>query len=185
MGYALARAAEMRGARVTLVSGPVSIAPPNNVAVIPVRSAADMADAVGRAFGEADIVIKSAAVADYTPKSVSDHKLKKTDAPLCIDFDRTQDILATLTPKKRHQVMVGFAAETQQLETFARQKLEAKGLDMIVGNLVGSDDSGFEADTNRVSFYFKDGTDESVDLMPKHDLAHLILDRVKNMLPPS
>jgi phosphopantothenoylcysteine decarboxylase/phosphopantothenate--cysteine ligase len=95
---------------------------------------------------------------------------------------RTRDILATVAPSKNHQIMIGFAAETRDLETYAKQKLTAKGLDMIVGNLIGAPGSGFEADTNVVNLYFKDGRQESLEQMPKADLAHVILDRVTALM---
>jgi len=183
MGYAIARAAEMRGAKVTLISGPVGLDPPNNVTVIPTTSAAEMATAVLQAFEETDILIKSAAVADYRPIETAPHKIKKTEASGSLTLERTQDILMAVAALKTHQVMVGFAAETRDLGTFARQKLTAKRLDMIVGNRIGAAGSGFEVDTNQVTLYFKNGERESVDMMPKAELAHLILDRVIALTP--
>jgi phosphopantothenoylcysteine decarboxylase/phosphopantothenate--cysteine ligase len=182
MGYAIARAAEMRGAQVTLISGPTAIAPPNNVTVIRVTSADQMAAAVTREFEETDLLIKSAAVADYTPADASPHKIKKTEAPQTLTLERTRDILKSIAPLKAHQLTVGFAAETRNLESFAREKLTAKGLDMIVGNLIGATGSGFDVDTNQVTLYFKDGTQESIDMMPKTDLAHVILDRLVGLM---
>ena len=178
MGFAIAQAAEMRGAQVTLITGPTHIIPPNNVRVIRITSADEMADAVIREFEETDILIKSAAVADYKPSDIAAHKIKKTDAPQTLSLVRNQDILKLVGPLKKTQVMVGFAAETCNMESFARDKLNAKGLDLIVANLIGAAGSGFEADTNQVNVYFKDGTQESLELMPKIDLAHVILDRV-------
>jgi phosphopantothenoylcysteine decarboxylase/phosphopantothenate--cysteine ligase len=183
MGYALAAAAEMRGAQVTLVSGPTHLSVPGDIDLVRVTSAAEMAAAVADAFGNCDILIKTAAVADYTPKVAAAHKIKKTDGPGTLDLERTRDILKTIAPLKKTQVMVGFAAETRDMETFAREKLAAKGLDLIVGNVIGADGSGFEVDTNRVTLFFKDGRREALDLMPKADLAHLILDRVADMVP--
>jgi phosphopantothenoylcysteine decarboxylase/phosphopantothenate--cysteine ligase len=183
MGYAIARAAEMRGARVTLISGPVSLDPPHNVNVIPTTSAAEMATAVLQAFEETDILIKSAAVADYRPTETAPHKIKKTEASSNLTLERTQDILMTVAALKTHQLMVGFAAETCDLGTFARQKLTAKRLDMIVGNRIGAAGSGFEVDTNQVTLYFKNGDRESIEMMPKAELAHLILDRVIALTP--
>ena len=182
MGYALARAAEMRGAQVTLISGPTCIDSPNNVKVIRVNSADEMAAAVKQEFEKADILIKSAAVADYKPAEAAPHKIKKTDALQTLTFERTPDILKSIAPLKKDQIMVGFAAETRNLESFARQKLNAKGLDLIVGNLIGAAGSGFEVDTNQVNLYFKNGTQESLNMMSKADLAHVIMDRVVAMM---
>jgi phosphopantothenoylcysteine decarboxylase/phosphopantothenate--cysteine ligase len=181
MGYAIARAAEMRGADVTLISGPVGIAPPNNVNVIAVDTAAQMHDAVMRHAGEAQIIIKSAAVADYTPAQTASHKIKKADGPETLVLDRTQDILKSIAGNGKGRITVGFAAETQELDRNATEKLQAKQLDLIVGNLVGADGSGFQADTNQVTLYFKDGSRTTLDKMPKTDLAHIILDHIVQM----
>jgi phosphopantothenoylcysteine decarboxylase/phosphopantothenate--cysteine ligase len=153
------------------------------VNVIPTTSAAEMATAVLQAFEETDILIKSAAVADYRPTETAPHKIKKTEASSNLTLERTQDILMTVAALKTHQLMVGFAAETCDLETFARQKLTAKRLDMIVGNRIGAAGSGFEVDTNQVTLYFKNGDRESIEMMPKAELAHLILDRVIALTP--
>jgi phosphopantothenoylcysteine decarboxylase / phosphopantothenate---cysteine ligase len=182
MGYAIARAAAMRGAHVTLITGPTSIAPPEGVMCIPVTSAAEMATAVLEQMDRADIIIKSAAVADFRPAAAASLKVKKEDAALSLQLERTQDILKAVGARKKNQVLVGFAAETHELDRFAAGKLKAKNLDMIVGNLIGAPDAGFGADTNRASIYYKDGTCESVDLMSKKDLAHLLLDRVGRLV---
>jgi len=178
MGYALAQAAEMRGARVTLISGPTTLATPNFVDFVPVTSAQDMCDAVLKHSEHADIIIKSAAVADYRPASEAPHKIKKTDGQETLILERTADILKTIARRKGTQLVVGFAAETQNLDVFAREKLAAKQLDLIVGNLIGAEGAGFEGDTNQVNLYFKDGAKKALDVMPKSDLAHLILDQV-------
>lgn len=178
MGYAVARAAAMRGAAVTLISGPTALTPPPNVKTIQVTSAAEMASAVLNAMDHHHIIIKTAAVADFRPATVSDLKIKKDQAQLSIALERTQDILKTVGDRKKNQIVVGFAAETHDLDRFATKKLKAKRLDMIVGNLIGAADAGFGADTNRAAFYFKDGTREQVELMRKEDLAHLLLDRI-------
>ena len=182
MGYAIARAAEMRGADVTLVSGPTILAPPNNVRLVPVTTAAQMAVAVSGLFEKADILIKSAAVADYTPERTNPHKIKKRQKSRALPLKPTEDILKQAAQQKHGQVMVGFAAETQHLDRYAAEKLASKRLDLIVGNLVGPADSGFEVDTNRVNLYFKEGPRESLGLMPKREVAHLILDRVVDLL---
>lgn len=178
MGYALARAAEMRGGEVTLVTGPTDIAPPFNLRTVRVTSAADMAAAVLERLNESDIVIKSAAVADYRPASAAAHKIKKTDAEQILTLERTQDILKAVGQRKSSQLLIGFAAETQHLDENAAGKLKAKNLDMLVGNLIGKAGAGFGTDTNQVTLYFKDGSNEVLDKMPKLDLAHVILDRV-------
>ncbi|MDA8138732.1 MAG: bifunctional phosphopantothenoylcysteine decarboxylase/phosphopantothenate--cysteine ligase CoaBC [Desulfobacteraceae bacterium] len=181
MGYAIARAAAMRGAAVTLISGPTSLTPPLNVKTIQVTSAAEMAAAVLAEVDQQDVIIKTAAVADFRPVKAANLKIKKDQAQLSIALERTQDILKTVGQRKKKQIVVGFAAETHELDSFASQKLTAKNLDMIVGNLIGSTEAGFGADTNRATFYFKDGTREPVDLMSKEDLAHLLLDRIASL----
>ncbi|KJS29856.1 MAG: phosphopantothenoylcysteine decarboxylase [Desulfatitalea sp. BRH_c12] len=178
MGYAVARAAAMRGAQVTLISGPTALAPPLNVCVLPVTSAAEMAAAVLGQMDGHDIIIKTAAVADFRPAAVSDLKIKKEQAQLSIALERTQDILKAVGERKKNQILVGFAAETHDLDAFATGKLKAKNLDIIVGNLIGPSDAGFCADTNRATLYFSNDTREQVDLMTKADLAHLLLDRI-------
>lgn len=182
MGYAIARAAEMRGAQVTLISGPTALSPPVNVSHITVVSAAEMTDAVLQNLDSADVLIKSAAVADYRPTQMETQKIKKNQRACSLDLARTVDILNAVAKKKTNQLVVGFAAETQSLDEYAIKKLKSKQLDMIVGNLVNTDVSGFEADTNQANLYLKDGTRESLPLMPKSELADLILDRVLTML---
>jgi phosphopantothenoylcysteine decarboxylase/phosphopantothenate--cysteine ligase len=179
MGYAIARAAVQRGAAVTLISGPTSLAPPPGVRFVPVTSAAEMAATVLSEMDQQQVIIKTAAVADFRPSVVSPLKVKKEQAELSLSLTRTQDILKAVGARKRRdQILVGFAAETHDMERSATGKLKAKKLDLIVGNLIGSADAGFCADTNRATFYYKDGTSEKIDLMPKADLAHLLLDRV-------
>lgn len=184
MGYALARAAEMRGGDVTLVTGPSAQVAPFNVRVVRVTSAADMAQAVLERLPDTDIIIKSAAVADYRPVSPAAHKIKKTRDGQTLQLERTQDILETAGQRKSGQVLVGFAAETRNLDENAAAKLAAKNLDMLVGNLIGAAGTGFETDTNQVTLYFKDGSKEPLTMMPKADLAHIILDRVVRRTQP-
>jgi phosphopantothenoylcysteine decarboxylase/phosphopantothenate--cysteine ligase len=178
MGYALARAAEMRGGDVTLVTGPSALAPPFNVRTIRSISAADMAEAVLDRLPNSDIVIKSAAVADYRPVRPAVQKIKKTSGGQTLQLERTQDILEVVGQHKSKQVVVGFAAETQDLDENAIGKLTAKNLDMLVGNLIGQAGTGFETDTNQVTLYFRNGRKEPLAMMPKVDLAHVILDRI-------
>lgn len=182
MGYALARAAEMRGARVTLISGPTTLSPPNNVEFVSITTADQMCGAVLKYAEHSDIIIKSAAVADYKPAQVAAHKIKKSKGQETLVLDRTRDILKSIPRSSNHQVLVGFAAETQNLDEFARMKLESKQLDLIVGNLIGSEGTGFEVDTNQASLYFKGGSKTSLDVMPKADLAHVILDHILKLV---
>ncbi len=178
MGFSVARAAEHRGAEVTLISGPTHLADPMNVTTIRVRTAAEMAHQVFQLMENADVIIKSAAVSDYGPKESKAHKVKKGKSEMVLRLQQNKDILKTLGQKKKHQILVGFAAETRDLKKNATQKLAEKNLDIIAGNLVGSADSGFEADTNTVTLFFKDGTAETLPTMDKMEVAHILLDRI-------
>ena len=178
MGFSVARAAEHRGAEVTLISGPTHLADPMNVTTIRVRTAAEMAHQVFQLMEKADVIIKSAAVSDYSPKESKAHKVKKGKSEMVLRLQQNKDILKTLGQKKKHQVLVGFAAETRDLKKNATQKLAEKNLDIIAANLVGSADSGFAADTNTVTLFFKDGTAESLPTMDKLEVAHILLDRI-------
>jgi phosphopantothenoylcysteine decarboxylase/phosphopantothenate--cysteine ligase len=178
MGFAVARAAEHRGAEVTLISGPTHLADPMNVTTIRVRTAEEMAHQVFQLMENADVIIKSAAVSDYRPKESKTHKIKKGKSEMVLRLQQNKDILKTLGRKKKHQILVGFAAETRELKKNATQKLAEKNLDIIAGNLVGSPDSGFASDTNTVTLFFKDGTTESLPAMDKMAVAHILLDRL-------
>jgi phosphopantothenoylcysteine decarboxylase/phosphopantothenate--cysteine ligase len=178
MGFAIARAAEHRGAEVTLIAGPTHLVDPMNVNTIRVRTAKEMADSVFEQLKNADVIIKSAAVSDYRPKENESHKIKKGRDELVLRLKQNQDILKELGRKKKHQVLVGFAAETRDLKKNATQKLAEKNLDIIVGNLVGPSNSGFESDTNTVTLFYKDGTVESLPTMDKLEVAHILLDRI-------
>ncbi len=178
MGYAVARAAEYRGAEVTLVSGPTRLAPPFGVKTVDVVSACEMAAAVFEHGAEADLIIKVAAVADYRPQTAAAHKIKKSAEEMSLPLVKNMDILKELGEHKRGRVLVGFAAETDDLTEYALAKLKAKHLDMIVGNLVGSPSSGFGADTNQVTLYHADGTQEALPNMAKETVAHVLLDRI-------
>lgn len=178
MGYAIARAAERRGARVTLVSGPVSLAPPLNVDLVKVQSAEEMKEAFLGAMDRADIAVKVAAVADYRVKHQAEHKIKKTEETLVLELEKNPDILKCAgQQKKKGQILVGFAAETQDLKANAVKKLEAKNLDMIVGNLVGGS-KGFGTDDNTVTFFYRDGRVEALEPMDKEQVAGLLFDRI-------
>ena len=179
MGYAIARIAERRGADVTLVSGPVDLEPPLHVNVIRVTSAEQMQQAFLASMEQADIAVKVAAVADYRVKHQSEHKIKKTAEQLTLELEKNPDILKCAGQiKKSHQILVGFAAETRDLEENAMKKLEAKNLDMIVGNIVGAAGSGFGSDSNKVTFFFRDGRKEALDIMDKETVAHRLFQRI-------
>jgi phosphopantothenoylcysteine decarboxylase / phosphopantothenate---cysteine ligase len=183
MGYALARAAMRRGASVTLVSGPTSFDPPFGVTFHAVRTAEEMKEAVWDRRKGSDIIVKAAAVADYRPKQRADQKIKKENETLSVELVKNPDILAALgRDKEDHSyLLVGFAAETQDLLENARKKLKAKNLDLMVANDVTKEDAGFESDTNRVKLLYGDGRVEEIPLMNKADLADLILDRIKSL----
>lgn len=182
MGYAIAREAARRGANVTLVSGPTALATPVGVHRVDVVSAAQMHEAALAAFGGADAAICAAAVADYTPKAPADHKLKKTAERLdAIELVETADILRDLSARKGDRVVVGFAAETDDLLAHARQKLERKGCDLIVANDVSRVDSTFGSDTDRVAFVYPDRV-EQMDTLPLEQVAAELLDRLGALL---
>lgn len=180
MGYAIARCASLRGARVILVTGPVSIEPPLFAELVPVVSAEDMYNAVMKYKDEADIIIKSAAVADYTPVTISSEKIKKQDGDMRIELKRTRDILKELGQSRReNQFICGFAMETENLIENAVKKLESKNVDMIVANSLKTEGAGFGTDTNAVTLITKDGKTE-LPLMSKIDVAMKILDKTVN-----
>jgi phosphopantothenoylcysteine decarboxylase/phosphopantothenate--cysteine ligase len=179
MGFALARAARLRGAVVTLVSGPVSIAAPCGVELVPVVTAEEMHRAVLAHAPSCDIIIKAAAVADYKPLQRAGQKIKKKSAETGIDLVKTADILADLGKTKRSgQTLVGFAAETENLRENAVAKLTAKNLDMIVANDVSAEGAGFNGDTNIVRFIWGNGRSEELPLLSKEKVSGEILDRV-------
>ncbi|WP_096154689.1 MULTISPECIES: bifunctional phosphopantothenoylcysteine decarboxylase/phosphopantothenate--cysteine ligase CoaBC [Bacillus] len=178
MGYAVAEAAANFGAEVILVSGPTTLPFPTNVKTIQVQSAEEMYKVVLSHYDRADIVIKSAAVADYRPKIVHSQKVKKQKGDISIEMERTKDILKTLGENKQHQILVGFAAETNDLETYARQKLTKKNLDFIVANNVTEKGAGFGADTNVVTILSKDGDVKKLPMLSKKEVAIEILKRI-------
>ena len=176
MGYAVAQMAAERGAEVVLISGPSALPIPANVKAIKVETTNEMLEACLESYDKVDIVIKAAAVADYRPRDVAEQKIKKkTDDALTVVMDKNPDILKTLGAKKTHQVLVGFAAETQNLLENARDKVVKKNLDMIVANDVTAAGAGFNADTNIVKFLFANGEVRSLEQMPKVDVANCIL----------
>jgi len=178
MGYRLAEAARDRGAKVILVSGPTSLAAPHGVEVVPVRSAEEMQRAVAERVGPATIVIAAAAVSDYRPESASPSKMKKGDGPVRLELVRTPDILQGLGDATGARVLVGFAAETEDLVANARKKLEAKNLDLVVANDVTAEGAGFGADTNAVVLLRRDGGRVDVPIASKREVAERILDEV-------
>jgi phosphopantothenoylcysteine decarboxylase/phosphopantothenate--cysteine ligase len=182
MGYALAKNAMLRGADVTLVSGPVSITPPPFVKVVPVVSARDMYEAVLAAYEEQDIIIKAAAVADYRPKFVSDEKVKKKDGELTIPLERTDDILKYLGEHKRPgQFLCGFSMETQNMIGNSREKLVKKNLDMVAANNLKVAGAGFQVDTNVLTLITQE-EDVSLELMTKEDAAGILLDKILSLM---
>ncbi|MDD7219616.1 MAG: bifunctional phosphopantothenoylcysteine decarboxylase/phosphopantothenate--cysteine ligase CoaBC [Clostridia bacterium] len=178
MGYAIARAAMLRGADVTLVSGRTAIDPPLFVKYVPVVTAQDMFREVTSVSEEQDIIIKAAAVADYRPKSVSDEKIKKSDGQMSIELERTEDILKYLGEHKREgQFLCGFSMETQNLVGNSRAKLMKKNLDMVAANNVKVEGAGFQGDTNVLTLITQD-EEVSLPLMSKEDAAFKILDKI-------
>jgi phosphopantothenoylcysteine decarboxylase/phosphopantothenate--cysteine ligase len=178
MGFAIATAARDRGAQVILVSGPVELTPPRDVEFLPVVSTAQMRDAVLSHFDDCDIVIKAAAPADFKPAEVQSHKIKKNGKEgLSVEMVSTPDILKELGERKKNQILVGFAAETQDVLNYAMDKLERKNLDMIVANDVTLPGSGFGSDTNIVTIITRKGR-KALDRMDKVQVAHHVLDEV-------
>ncbi|MDR3702349.1 MAG: bifunctional phosphopantothenoylcysteine decarboxylase/phosphopantothenate--cysteine ligase CoaBC [Candidatus Sulfopaludibacter sp.] len=178
MGYALAEAAAARGAQVNLISGPVHLPAPRGVELIPVRTAAEMREQVFAHLAPATIVIKAAAVADFHLSHVPAQKVKKTAARMSLELDPTPDILAELGRKKGDRLLIGFAAETQNLVPEARRKLESKNCDMVVGNLVGGADVGFESDRNEVVLALRTGETIPLPRASKREIADRIFDQV-------
>lgn len=178
MGYAVAEAAVSRGARVKLVSGPVSIEKPAGVEVININTAEEMHQAVIDNYKDCDIVIMAAAVADYRPAKVSDKKIKKTDDDLVLRLERNTDILKELGSIKGGRILVGFCAETNDLMENAKKKIISKNLDIIVANDVTMKGAGFGTDTNIIKIVKKDGSVADLPLMSKLSAAHRILDEI-------
>lgn len=182
MGYAIAEAARQRGAEVILVSGPTSLTPPSGVKSYSIRTTSEMREAVLGEYDKVDVVIKAAAVSDYRPKQFIPYKVKKTEDVQTIELVRNPDILAELGQRKGKRVLVGFAAETEDLATNAQKKVQSKQLDMIVANDVGNTRIGFRSDENKVLILHDDGRIEDLPLMSKQQLAHEILARVVERL---
>lgn len=185
MGYSIAKEAADRGAEVILISGPTSITPPKEVKFVQVNTTEDMLNAVSMHFDSCDVLIKSAAPADYRPETVSPVKIKKKEDEkdeLVIKYVKNPDIAAYFGNQKKNQVMVGFAAETGNLDEYAMEKLKKKNLDFIVANDVTKEGAGFNVDTNIVTILDKNGGKESYPMMNKREVARVILDKVKYIL---
>ncbi|EYE89272.1 phosphopantothenoylcysteine decarboxylase [Fervidicella metallireducens AeB] len=181
MGYAIAKAARNRGAEVILISGPTKLPRPEGVKFIGINSATEMYNEVLKHFDEVDIVIKSAAVADYRPLEKSEKKIKKSDDDMSIPLTKNKDILFELGKIKKNQLLIGFAAETDDLVCNAKNKVCKKNLDFIVANDVTMEKSGFDVDTNTVKIIDRDGTIIQLPNMAKEEVAHNILDHILNI----
>ncbi len=171
MGFALAEAALDAGWNVDLVAGPVALEEPDGAILYPVVTAEEMFHQVDALFDACDVLIMTAAVSDFRPKTQHAHKEKKDDASMTIEFERTTDILKTMTERKAHQTVVGFAAETKDVVTYAKKKLESKNLDWIVANDVGQAGAGFAVDTNEVVLIAADGSSAKLGPATKADIA--------------
>jgi phosphopantothenoylcysteine decarboxylase/phosphopantothenate--cysteine ligase len=183
MGYALAKVAKRRGADVTLITGPTSLPhPPKEIETISVRTAEEMRKAVLDKVKACTVVIKAAAVSDYRPNVAHRQKLKKTDRRLTLDLERTVDILEELGKKKGGRILVGFAAETEDLVPHAKKKLTEKNLDLIVVNDVTKPGAGFAADTNQVKILYATGEEKDLPLISKEEVSQQILDDVVKLL---
>ena len=185
MGYNLAEEAVRRGANVTLITGPTFLTPPKNLNLIKVKTTEEMLKAVGHSFDETDVLIKSAAPLDYRPETVSLTKIKKKDDEkdeLNVKYIRNPDIAAYFGQQKKHQIIVGFAAETDNMYEYALGKLKKKNFDFIVANDVTEKGAGFNVDTNIVTIIEKDGSSKKYPIMKKEEVAKTILDRVKEIL---
>ena len=181
MGYAIAKVARDEGAEVILISGPTHLEPPNGVTMIPVLSTEDMYQAVMNHL-DVDVVIKSAAPSDYKPVHFSSEKIKKNDGSMMIEFEKNPDILKRIGEIKTTQILVGFAAETNNVEAYAKKKLVEKNLDFIVANDVTAKGAGFNIDTNVVTIYDKAGNQTAYDCMEKSEVAKVIIDRIVELL---
>jgi len=183
MGYALAKMARRRGAEVILISGPTSLSlPRGDIQFVPVRTAEEMKKAVFAHLEESSAVIKAAAVSDYRPKVISEKKIKKGDPEYSLALEKTKDILAELGKKKEDRILVGFAAETEDLVAHAKKKMQEKNLDFIVANDVTQPGSGFGSDTNQVKILYPSGEIKNLPLMTKEDTSGAILDQVVALL---
>jgi phosphopantothenoylcysteine decarboxylase/phosphopantothenate--cysteine ligase len=177
MGYALAAAAVSRGWQVDLVSGPVALAPPAGVNLIAAETGAAMLQAIATRFAACDILIMTAAIIDYRPRQCAPHKIKKQQLEMTVTMEPVVDVLATVARGKAHQLVVGFAAETDNIEAYARRKLVEKNADFIVANRIGGPDGAFGRDDNTVLLLGADGSQETIGPAPKQALAEHLLGR--------
>ncbi|MGB3861511.1 MAG: bifunctional phosphopantothenoylcysteine decarboxylase/phosphopantothenate--cysteine ligase CoaBC [Candidatus Aminicenantaceae bacterium] len=182
MGYSIAEEAIKRGAHVTLISGPTHISPPQGVKLVLVQTTDEMADQTFQHYEKTDIVIMAAAVSDVTFKDVAPQKMKKKGLSQDVKLVQTQDILKKLGEKKGDRILIGFAAETENIKENSLQKIEDKNLDFIVSNNVADETIGFESDFNQVFFVYSDGQITRTDRMSKMDISQLIWDRVEDLL---
>ncbi|MFZ5943836.1 MAG: bifunctional phosphopantothenoylcysteine decarboxylase/phosphopantothenate--cysteine ligase CoaBC [Bacillota bacterium] len=182
MGYALARCAQQRGAEVTLISGPTNLDKPGGVNFIPVETASQMFLEVEKHFSRQDIIIKAAAVADYRPEKFNETKIKKTDEDLFLKLEKNPDILGYLGKNKGNKILIGFAAETNDLRKNAENKVNKKKLDFIVANDVTQEGAGFGCDTNKVTLFFADGRYKDLPLASKEEISHEILNEVLTLI---
>jgi len=178
MGFAVARAAEQRGGKVTLITGPTSLSDPLNITTVRIQTAREMANEVFDRLNDNHIVIKTAAVSDFRPTETARHKIKKENDDMVVYLQQNPDILKEAGRRKKNHILVGFAAETEELERNAGKKLTEKNLEIIVGNLVDHPKYGFQSDDNKVTFFYKDGTKEALPAMSKDEVAHTLLDRI-------
>ncbi|MUT66823.1 bifunctional phosphopantothenoylcysteine decarboxylase/phosphopantothenate--cysteine ligase CoaBC [Paenibacillus sp. NEAU-GSW1] len=182
MGFAIAEAARAMGAQVTLIAGRTAAQPPAGVELVRVESAEQMLEAVTSRFDAVDIVVKAAAVADYRPVKQHDKKLKKNGESLTLELERTTDILQTLGQRKKGQLLIGFAAETEQVEHYAMDKLKRKNCDLVVANDVSAEGAGFNGDTNIVQLFGPEGLIESLPMLSKREVGRRIMEIASDRL---
>lgn len=176
MGYALAAAAARLGWKVNLVSGPVSLPVPEGIEVTRVVTGQEMYEAINRRFDGCDILIMTAAIMDYRPKEIADHKIKKFELSMVIEMEPVVDVLATVANRKKHQIVVGFAAETDHIEEYAQRKLIGKNADYIVANRIGGVEGAFERDDNTVVLISHDARPLNLGPLPKAEIASRLLE---------
>jgi phosphopantothenoylcysteine decarboxylase/phosphopantothenate--cysteine ligase len=181
MGYAIAEAALQAGHDVTLISGPVNIDPPHGGRFISISTGDEMFDAVDRHLGDCDVLVMCAAVADYKPKNISPGKIKKRDTNFSLELIPTRDILGSLSKQDRQFLVVGFAAETNDVEENAQKKLRDKNCDMIVANDVSRANSGMESNENEVTILFRNGEKKKISRAPKKIIARELVKIISNM----
>ena len=181
MGFAIAEAALAAGHEVTLISGPASVAPPEGAQFISITTSDELHDEVHRTVPQCDVLVMCAAVSDYKPARVDAQKTKKRYAPFFLELTSTRDILASLPKENRPYLVVGFAAETHELETNAQKKLQDKNCDMIVANDVSQSDSGMESDENAVTIFFRNGESQTISRTSKKNIARALVKIISKM----